>query len=375
MGSTCKTKSGAVAWLKKHPLKSRRLPLDMVGNHKRSFYQPKNITDRNVRRCKADKKFKATYLRKLRREVSKLIKPLHNDASMLEISNYEENREILTSSLNELASEISSITNNPNYCPIIPKTNGIVIPISETDNIYLHEIIRKSGFLLDLKCKDAKIIPTKRFSRLVSSPGITSWKRGKPVDYVRAVRENYVRLFAVIRSDSTLECALHSTTKTITLPDDYGWKIDKFGLKVVLNSNPSDDYHVSAEDLFGIVSSSDLFYNASDPIDTIIYKLHSNIKIRLKLKSDIANIVGESSGVHISMKDSLSAGNCKIGTLQFIKDHMLNKNAHHPIDTILKCNYSISDWARLKLAIKHACIRHSQEMKRGFSLISDHVIN
>jgi hypothetical protein len=175
------------------------------------------------------------------------------------------------------------------------------------------------------------------------------------------VRDNYVRSFAVIRDNQTLDVAFHTHEYQLVLPPEYMWAKDDHGLKLMMADSRQDDYHPTAEDLYG-----------KNTVDRLVHNLNVNRDRRLKLKAEIVADMAETEGVYVGVKDSLRAGNCLSGTRSWAENHQLDVRKHYPAPTLL--TMVNGDYGRVRLAIKSALIRHKNEMERGYALLEDHLV-
>ena len=219
------------------------------------------------------------------------------------------------------------------------------------------ETARRAGAPTCFRGKDAGFFTSFWPSRIDSTPGSTEWKNGRPVSYTRATNDTYVRSFAVLSEhpSGTISYVLHNTQYVITCRTGQ-WQIDEHGLKLVIGP---DDYHPLADDLI-----------ADDAADKLVAKLHENARIRKETAARFMAEAAELDGIVVCAADSVRSGNCIQGTRSWAAAHGLDVSRHYaPIELLSRSNGYIS---RVRLAIKAAAIRHSNEMSNGYSVIEDH---
>lgn len=356
-GSTTKTIQGALEWFKKNPLKSRRISFD--GNRSSVKSIPRSLRwsdeERNVKRAGKDKKFRKSFLEKTRNEIRKLTIPFKNP-SLAEITAYQNNIENVEIKLKELTNRFVVLTGKPSSISSVVKLDGILVHTPPV------EIARKMGCKIDLTGKDSSVSSTKKSSYLLSSPGRTFWRWGRPMKYQRCTRDNYIRSFAVIRNSQTIDVAFHIKEFSITLPNEYLWIQDQNGLKIVIANSRQDDYHPTMSDLL-----------EKNVVSHLIRLIHHNRENRLKVESQRMADIAEMEGVYICVGDSIRAGNCKAGTKSFIERNELDVKKHYTATELSKI--ANGDWGRVRLAIKAAMIRNKREIDVGFSKLEEHYTN
>jgi hypothetical protein len=94
--------------------------------------------------------------------------------------------------------------------------------------------------------------------------------------------------------------------------------------------------------------------------------------MRLRWAAENAAEIAQNEGVFVCLADSIRAGNCKIGTLNFAERHRLDTSRHYTaIELLAQAN---GDAGRVRLAITAARFRHNQEMDRGYCDLSEHTV-
>jgi hypothetical protein len=367
-GSSATTLRGALSWFKKHAHKSEKLPLDKTGNR---FFAPHRFKsrialfsdeERLIRRSIDDKKFRRKIVRETKKQLNNLCKPLSKYASLSDITAYEDNRKSLNDKLIVLNTRLSRISKSIYNYNTLPESIGHVLLGASYGTEDIVTFARKLKCPLNFQAIEAKLYFTIKSSGLVSEPGKTYWKNGKPVRYEHAVRNNYIRSFGVIRDSQTLEVAFHTKEIVLVLPDKYKWDVDNFGVKAVSKENEEDDYHININDV--------LF---SFPVTTIIDNLLRNKRKREDLEREDALMLDSSKDVYVCFKDSLNAGNCLAGTTAFISNNRLDSNKHYPVAMLLKAFRKQENESRVRLAIKSAYKRHDAELKQGYSILDNHI--
>lgn len=226
-------------------------------------------------------------------------------------------------------------------------TDGALVPTHPT-------LARKMGAEINMSGKNAKIIPCRKESHRHHESGVTHWRNGRPRSYDRAVNDNYVRSLALIVSPQRIEYVLHTTHIMVELPKPYHWDTDQHGLKVVRGK---DDYHPHACDLL-------------DGAKHLVPALDRNRERRREAERLQAVRAAELEGVYVCVSDSVKAGNCQVGTLNYARQHHLDTHMHYAAGALLKMSNG-DEWA-VERAIKVAAKRHHRECGAGVCHLSDH---
>jgi hypothetical protein len=305
--------------------------------------------DPDAKRARADKKFRRRWVADIRRQAEKLV--LVPMGTLAEVSGAVDTISDRRAQLAEFFRRTAIAGVNLDYA-IPPVPVGVLVDVDQ-------HTARKAGVKLDMRGKDARIILTRGSSRLVSAPGETEWKNGRAVSYTRATRDNYVRSFAVIRDDQTVDYALHTLEMRIELPAELAWDAEKNGLRAYRTDSNRDDYHPDASDLFAGVAR-------------IVAKLEENRARRLVEEARLTAERADAEGVYICLADSLRAGNCQAASEAWMTRHGLEKNRHYAAVEILGL-IGQDDPGRARLAISAAVHRHHREMERGYAELAEHV--
>jgi len=217
----------------------------------------------------------------------------------------------------------------------------------------------RMGAKLDMRGRDARVIPTLGTSHLHHVPCETEWRNGQPVNYTRAVRDNYVTSFAILNEDGTALARLAGEEIPLTPPEGHRFDIDHNGFRLVRLAD-GEDYHLNAYDL--IV-----------PWEVAVDRLTRNAIARQEERARLKAEAADAEGVWVCVADSLRGGNCREGTLQWAKNHGLDPRRHYPApDLIGRMN---GDAGRVRLAISAAVHRHRREMAAGVANLVDHLVS
>ena len=353
-GSTAKTVRGVAKFLRDNPKSRRNLCLVQRPMTAAAWKAQEKArkADPDAKRARTDKAFRRRFLAGLNRREARAIACDGTIETVMwyytppvEIKRCEE--------LAECARLRSIVTGKKCERVIEPKFGYRVSVDSNT--------ARRHGVKLVLRGKDASVISTKTESHLIHTDGETEWKNGKAVKYTRATNDNYVRSLAVIRDAQTLDYVCHETRYTITLPVGFTWGIDGNGLRAVMIGT-ADDYHPS---------SAELIHECCVP-GSIAHKIRANRDERQKWAAQHAAELADIDGVFVCLADSLRAGNCRQGTLNFAERHGLDIRKHYAApDLLAQAN---GDQGRVRLAITAARIRHNREEANGFCLLGDHTV-
>lgn len=304
--------------------------------------------ERAARRARDDKIFRAQWLKKQAREIARLQKP---GTTLSEITAQEDSHRDRKLRLDALRA-LRALAGVRGKIPALPAAPGILIQPAGVPRSMLPK--------LDMRGKDAQILPTRKSSYLVAEPPVVEWnKRGLPRTVSRATRDNYVRSFAVIRDPRTLDYALHVREFHVSLPDGYAWSVDQHGLRAIRQNSPADDYHPEAGDLIAGGAA-------------IVQKLEAHRELRLAERARLIAEAADADGVWVCLADSVRAGNCRRGSSAFAEKHGLDIARHYPALEIL--DRGNGDTGRVRLAISAAIHRHRAEMSRGYADLAEHTI-
>lgn len=154
------------------------------------------------------------------------------------------------------------------------------------------------------------------------------------------------------------------TVKRVAAPRGYRWGTDANGIRLISLSNPKADYHPLAEDLL-------------DGVKVVVEKLRDNLRIRIeagkKQKQQLGAVKrAEREGATVCLADSLRAGNCATGSINWAKRHGLDPQRHYrPSQVLALAN---GDIQRVAIVVTVALKRHRTEMERGYALLEEHAV-
>lgn len=311
--------------------------------------------DPEAKRARDDKRFRRRYLAGLRRRE---VRALEFDGSNLAgLLARIDSRETRLAELAEVARLRTIATGKPGKPVELPKISAgshplRSIPIDATT-------ARKVGASIDMRGKDATLAPCVSKSHGHHESGFTTWKNHRPKSYDRAVHDNYVRSFGLIVSPRRLETIFHETQVAIVLPDGFIWDRDANGLRAVDAASRRDDYHPDAAELL-----------RKDAAAHIVGKINANRDRRREMAAKLAVEAAAVQGVYVCLADSIRAGNCRQGTLQFGQRHGLEAARHYSAPELLAL--ANGDASRVRLAVTAARLRHEKEMAAGVCELSDH---
>ena len=136
-------------------------------------------------------------------------------------------------------------------------------------------------------------------------------------------------------------------------PRGWCWNTDENGLRLVSRSSPKDDFHPDSEDLR----------------KGIKHLLHRAVVLRAQRRAEAAKarreklfLLRHSEGVKVGLQDSLTAGNCQAGSLEFARRHGLDPNAYYAPAKLLQLEPNNE---RVKLVIAVAARRHAHFVTAG----------
>jgi hypothetical protein len=307
-----------------------------------------------AKRARADKHYRALWLRRQNTAITRLLNPPL--VTLDQITAAQDSRKDRIAKIAAICADKSIALGKVVAAPEVPKiTTGVTI------NGFGADFARKMGMKnINMSGKDATLYSSRGSSNGVHSAGETEWRNGRPVNYTRAIHDNYVRSFALIRSADTrtVDYIFHETKITITLPDGYTWGEDQGGLRAV---HGADDYHVTALEML-----------AKNAVENIVAKISENAKIRRELAAQRLAEEADMQGVYVCVADSLRGGNCLAGTMSFAQRHNFSP-AHHytAIEIFRQAN---GDTGRARLAIQAAINRTRIENDRGYAELYDHML-
>lgn len=311
-------------------------------------------TDADIKRAKADKKYRKTFLARCRRELSHIVSivPANLDAALHLIAH----RSAPVAQAKELCRKIDTATGKTTPRNWAWQPSRSILELSAGDK----DLLRKAGIKWTTAGKDWDINAISGESWHHYTQGETEWKGGKPKHYTRTENEWNVRALLVpVASDPrTAEGIIHTTRHSLTLQAGYTWGY--VGESIAAIDQNGNEYHPMARDL----ARKDASAYICAQIATLSAK-------RAAEKSAIEAVEkAEQEGAAICLRDSIKAGNCEAGTRQFAARHGLDPQRHYrPTELLAIAN---GDAHRVRLAVAVGLRRHRQEMRQGFALLEDH---
>lgn len=363
-GSLAKTLGGILAHLKRtQHIRRNNTPAFGIGldgyrraNKIKAYKEAEayRTSEPELKRAKADAKFRRNYVARLRRQWVKLCQPIAPtlDAVIAAADTWEDRQKTLDTIQGSLAA--LKLT-----APLLSRARcNSVANLLHIDPA----TARKAGASIDMRGADAHLAACFVESYGIHEPGVTHWKGGRPNSYDRATHQNFVRSFCVVESAQLLTFIIHEKRGAITAPDGYQWQRDGNGAKLVCLSDGAD-YHPTAADLI-----------TSDPISTCLRRLRSNAAVRESRSPDLTGL--DVSDVCVCLADSLRAGNCLGGTRAFADRLQLQPAKHYPADALQRMADRLDEGTkrRLNLAIRAAVTRHKRELTAGVCLLADHTV-
>lgn len=315
--------------------------------------------DPEIKRVRADSKFRKIWLRRLRSEERVLLRPIPC-GSMIEYIAAVAKHERRVSRLIEIAT-IRARGTTPKW--MIGQQCGLVTvpPLTDSHTCIIPitvEAARRIGASIDMRGADATLQACRTPSHGVHSAGETEWKNGRPVSYTRATHDNFVRSVGIVVSETVVEVMLHETLVRVEVQNGHIWSIDpKVGL--LLTHGP-DSYHPEIAD----------FLRRGNVAEKLCAKLAERAETRRRVAAERAAEAAEIAGVWVCVRDSERAGNCNAGTRSFCERHGLDARKHYRATEILAI--SNGDTGRARLAIHAAVIRDIREREAGVAMLSEH---
>lgn len=360
LGSSATTFKGAVRYLLANHKYPKPLPLDAkpyigLQEYSRALY---TTTERHrksnpeAKRARRDVKFRRNFLRRLATEQHRLLNPPVSTIAEITAAanalNQSAARLVVIEDLRSIA-----LGKRQMAATIIAPEAGRLITVSNP------ALAKKYGATVIMVGKDAQLLATKRDSYGIHYDSTPSVKRnGKWTGFERAQHDNYVRSFALIINPTTIDYAFHKTVVRLTLPDTCSWSSDSNGFKIVQGP---DDYHPDAEELLD-----------KDAVSKLLLKLSERAATRKLYAAQKAAEAAEMEGVFCCVADSIRAGNCRQGTMQFAVNHQLDPQRHYKATELLRI--ANGEAGRVRLVIRAACNRHKSELELGYSKLSNHIV-
>lgn len=294
--------------------------------------------------------YRRAFVRRLTKDARRLSRP--PIATLEQVITKWENISAVNACLSEIQNQLK-IAGSRMIVPTVHKDRSVLIQVSPTT-------AKKHGAPIIMRGDLAEISPCREPSHGTHMSCRTDWIGNKP-RHVRAIHRNCVRSFALIDDQDrrTAHYVLHNTRRTITLPDGYHWAVDLIGLKACRDDSLDADFHPEALHLMDVNAST-----------YIAYQLELNREVRLRTKAENAALAAQQEGVFVCLADSLKAGNCRAGSLEFARRHQLDPRRHYTAPELLA--QANGDSGRVRLAVTAASLRHRREMERGYAVLEDH---
>ena len=146
-------------------------------------------------------------------------------------------------------------------------------------------------------------------------------------------------------------------------PFGYIWSEDVNGICIISNDGKKD-YHPTSDDLRE--------YSKRHIRSLALANYRTRVRIKREAYKELRFIKkAQKEGARICLKDSLIAGNCRVGTEDFGKRHQLDPSKHYSPNKLLKIANGAA--SRVKLAVMAGLRRHRSEMKAGMCMLYDHL--
>jgi len=162
--------------------------------------------------------------------------------------------------------------------------------------------------------------------------------------------------------------------RKVKAPKGYYWDRDINGLKLVCKASPKDDYHPTAWDLLNLKPreiARVLQERATDRRAARAIQRQQEKEAREKQQKEMETIRrAEKEGATVCLADSLLAGNCLAGTLDWATRHGFDRANHYTPSEVLK--HANGDASRVALVIAVALRRHRKEMDQGYAELAEH---
>jgi hypothetical protein len=308
----------------------------------------------------AGSKFRKAYLSKLRREYKKAV--TFKGKTIDAVTRDAESVESRIKTLNEikrLKTIVLSKKISTDYLGKLEVSEGVLV------RGFTAKMARKHGATICMVGKEAILAPTKRKSYGIHEDAVPSkwdFRKKRYYGFERCVHHNYVRSFAIFK-DRTLDYVLHETKIQLVLPEGYLWGEDYNGLKAFTEFSRQDDYHPDAEELL-----------RKDAVEHIVQCINRFAERRTLMWAQSAVEKAESENIFVCLSDSVRAGNCFNGSLEFARKRNIDPYRHYRASELLDLvgKNDNGDIGRLRLAITAASLRQRKELERGYSLISEH---
>ena len=150
--------------------------------------------------------------------------------------------------------------------------------------------------------------------------------------------------------------------RIVKAPKGWKWKIDNNGL--FIQGPKGQDYHPSRDDFVTNQKNFNLLKVLRDKANQNYKTRKENEKKQKEEKSFIKIAVKEN--IPIRIKDSVEAGNCMAGSLNWAKKHGINRNWANAKEII---NDLKNEGNRGLIVVAKALQRYKQDMKRGYCVV------
>ena len=343
------TVKGAIRFLKNAPKRSRARFDSRVAMEYHLAAEKARVANPEAKRALSDKTFRADWMKKQKAALSKLTNPPQN--SVDQIVSAVKGRAARLAAVNSIIAsfKIAKVKIAP---PEMKKAKGVLIIFSEP-------FAKKKVEGVLMRGVNATLGSTRHETNFHHEAGETTWKNGKPVSYTRASYENKIQSFGLIKKN-TLYFIFNGNKGQMAAPVGCKWEVDDNGIKLVRGR---DDFHPMADDLL-----------SKKPIELILRKIAENAEKRKMWEAKTLVDKAEMEGIFVCAADSLRAGNCQSGTINFIERYGLTPSKHYSASEIFSRAKDSSDAGRLKIAIAAAIYRTKKENERGFAELQEHKI-
>lgn len=166
-------------------------------------------------------------------------------------------------------------------------------------------------------------------------------------------------LFCVARTTpSCLGAVIGDKQHALKAPRGYTWGTDTNGIRLV-RTRDGADYHPNTDDVgLGVK-------HIVDRLNTLALRRAATAQTTAREAKILAKAVAH--GVWVCLADSLTAGNCRAGTLGYAQRHKLNTNKHYLVAALPIANPE--DARRVALVALMAQRRQAREMHAGMCAI------
>ena len=161
---------------------------------------------------------------------------------------------------------------------------------------------------------------------------------------------------ARISNDGAILTALiNDKYHTLQAGKGYQWEFDANGVRLVRLSDCAD-YHIDSDDIRA----------GRKHIISALREREENRQKQVKSAKRDAKIIKAACkyGVWVCLQDSIAAGNCKVGTESFARQHKLDISKHYRAEQLPQ---NTPDSRRVALVILAAQRRQAAEMARGYA--------